>query len=381
VAPSGTTARRDTRSARPWLVGAVVAVVAIALSVSLAAWALLWPIHVTVDGNPRTVAPRATLLDLRERNLLRSERGSLLSVKGKVINADGGAAATVTLNGEPAAGSERLHDGDVVVSRNGADTTESRASSRESLPIEVVQEGTGPVVKLRRLGTPGVVIVTRGRISGVETSRSVVSTGDEMVVVRRPAAPGDKLVALTFDDGPWPGQTEKILAVLKKQSIHATFFMLGGRARQSPELARRVVAEGHVVGSHSLSHKELTKLGPAGIRKEISGGVSGVAAATGVRPVWFRPPYGAVNGAVRKQARVMKVKVALWDIDTLDWTRPGTHMLYRNAVRSTRPGQIVLMHDGGADRSQTIKALPIIIEDLRSKGFTFVTLDELAAAK
>ncbi len=100
-----------------------------------------------------------------------------------------------------------------------------------------------------------------------------------------------------------------------------------------------------------------------------------------MRPVWFRPPYGAVNGAVRKQARVLKVKVALWDIDTLDWTRPGTHMLYRNAVRSTKPGQIVLMHDGGADRSQTIEALPIIIEDLRSKGFTFVTLDELAAAK
>ena len=381
MAPSGTTTRSDIRSARPWLVGALVAVVAIALSVALAAWALLWPIHVTVDGSLRTVPARATLPYLRDRNLLRSERGSLLSVKGKVISANGGGPATVTLNGAPVAGGERLHNGDVVVSRNGADRTESRATARQSLPIAIVQEGTGPVVRLRRLGTPGVVIVTRGRVSGVETSRSIVSTGDEMVVVRRPAAPGDKLVALTFDDGPWPGQTEKILAILRKQSIHATFFMIGGRARQSPELARRVIAEGHVVGSHSLSHQELTKLGPAGIRKEISGGVSAVAAATGVRPVWFRPPYGAVNGAVRKQARVVKVKVALWDIDTLDWTKPGAHMIYRNAVRSTKPGQIVLMHDGGADRSQTIKALPIIIEDLRSKGYTFVTLDELAAAK
>ena len=381
MAPSATTTRRDSRPARRWLAVALVAVVAMVLSVALAAWALLWPIHVTVDGSPRTVPARATLLDLRERNLLRSKRGSLLSVTGKVISADGGGSATVTLNGERADGGEHLRDGDVVVSRNGADTIESRATSRESLPIKVVEEGAGPVVRLRRLGTPGVALVTKGRISGVETWRSVVATGDAMVVVRRPAAPGDKLVALTFDDGPWPGQTEKILAVLKKQSVHATFFMLGGRARQSPELARRVVAEGHVAGSHSLSHKKLTKLGPAGIRKEISGGVSGVAAATGVRPVWFRPPYGAVNGAVRKQARVMKVKVALWDIDTLDWTRPGTHMLYRNAVRSTKPGQIVLMHDGGSDRSQTIEALPIIIEDLRSKGFTFVTLDELAAAK
>ena len=121
-----------------------------------------------------------------------------------------------------------------------------------------------------------------------------------MVVVRRPAAPGDKLVALTFDDGPWPGQTDKILDVLKKQSVHATFFMLGGRARRSPALARRVAAEGHVVGSHSLSHKELTKLKPAAIRKEISAGVSAVAAATGVRPVVVPP---AVRRDERRRAQ------------------------------------------------------------------------------
>ena len=180
--------------------------------------------------------------------------------------------------------------------------------------------------------------MTSGKISGVEATRSVISTGDEMVVVHRAATPADRLVALTFDDGPWPGQTDKILDILKKENVRATFFMLGSRARRSPELARRVADEGHTVGSHSLSHKELTKLKPAAIRKEISAGVSAVTGVTGVRPVWFRPPYGAVNGAVRKQIRVLNVRMALWDIDSLDWTRPGTHMLYRNAVRSTKPG-------------------------------------------
>jgi peptidoglycan/xylan/chitin deacetylase (PgdA/CDA1 family) len=109
--------------------------------------------------------------------------------------------------------------------------------------------------------------------------------------------------------------------------------------------------------------------------------MAAVGAATGTRPVWFRPPYGASNGAVRKQERALGVKVAMWDIDTLDWTRPGPHAIFRNAVRSTKSGQIVLMHDGGGDRAQTIEALPLVIGDLRSKGFTFVTLEEMAAAR
>jgi peptidoglycan/xylan/chitin deacetylase (PgdA/CDA1 family) len=97
--------------------------------------------------------------------------------------------------------------------------------------------------------------------------------------------------------------------------------------------------------------------------------------------VWIRPPYGATNPQGRKQARILGTRIAMWDIDTLDWTKPGVHELYRNAVRSTKPGQIVLMHDGGLNRQQTIEALPLIIDDLRSKGFYFVTMDELEAAK
>ena len=310
-----------------------------------------------------------------------AERGALLSVKGSVIRRSGGATGTLQRNGRPASLDQRIFEGDTIVSRRGANRTEKRVTRQETLPISVVQEGSGPVVALRRLGAPGVVELTFGAVSGVEATRSIIATGDDMVVVRRAATPADKLVALTFDDGPWPGQTDKILAILKKEGVRATFFMLGTQVRRSPELVRRVAAEGHTVGSHSLSHKELTKLKPPEIGKEISAGVSAIAAVTGARPVWFRPPYGAINGTVREQARAQKVRVALWEIDTLDWTRPGTQKLYRNAVRSTKPGQIVLMHDGGGDRTQTIAALPLIIDDLRAKGFTFVTLDELAAAK
>jgi peptidoglycan/xylan/chitin deacetylase (PgdA/CDA1 family) len=379
VSASSARTPSDTRSLWPWLAGAVVAII---IAVALAAWGLSRPLNVTVDGVTRTVEARSTLGDLREQGLLNSRPGRLLSVEGKVLRARGGGSAAVKRNGRPVEMSQRLFDGDIIVSHDGADKTEKTTTRREAVSIPVVHEGVGPVVALRRLGAPGVVVVTTGKISGAESTRSVVTTGDAMVVSHRAATSADKLVALTFDDGPWPGQTEKILDVLKRQNVRATFFMLGRSARNSPDLARRVLAEGHTVGSHSLGHKQLTKLKtPAAIRKEISSGVSAIAGVTGVRPVWFRPPYGAVNGAFKKQIRVLKLRTAMWDIDTLDWTKPGVHTLYRNAVRSTQPGDIVLMHDGGANRTQTIEALPLIIEDLRAKGYTLVTLDELAAAK
>ncbi len=372
------TPHRGTRRHWPWIVGGLVALSVIGVFLL---WGFTRPLRVTVDGTIRTVPAGSTLSDLQDQGMLHAERGALLSVEGKVLRRFGGASGIVTRNGRPVSLEERLFDGDVVASRRGANTREAKVTRRESLPIAIVQEGTGPVIALRRLGTPGVVVVTTGRISGIESTRSVIASGDPMVVVRRPASSSDKLVALTFDDGPWPGQTDKILDILKKNNIHATFFMLGRQARKSPQLVRRAAAEGNAVGSHSQSHAQLTKLKPPAIRKEIAGGVSAVGAATGVRPVWFRPPYGATNAAVRKAARAVKVNIALWEIDTLDWTRPGAHTIYRNAVRSTKPGQIVLMHDGGGDRAQTIKALPTIIDDLRSKGFTFVTLDELTAAR
>ena len=347
----------------------------------LVVWSLTRPVRVTVDGAARSVPARTTVSDLGARSLLNTERGALRDINGKVIKARGGEAARVTRNGHPVSSEQQLYDGDVIISHKGADITEEKVTRREALPIEVVHEGAGPVIALRRLGTPGVAEVVEGKASGVEATRSVVATGDAMVLVHRGAAAGDKLVALTFDDGPWPGQTDKVLATLKANNVHATFFMLGSQVRRNPELARQVAAEGHLLGSHSGTHKELTKLKPGKIRAEIASGISAIKAATGVRPVWFRPPYGAVNKDVRKQARALDTRIAMWDIDTLDWTKPGVHELYRNAVRSTKPGQVVLMHDGGDNRKQTIEALPIIIDDLRSKGFSFVTMDELEAAR
>ena len=100
-----------------------------------------------------------------------------------------------------------------------------------------------------------------------------------------------------------------------------------------------------------------------------------------MRPTWFRPPYGAINSAVWKQVRTSRMHVALWDVDTRDWSRPGVKRIVKQRDEHTRNGSILLMHDGGANRKQTIKALPQIIRDLKKRGYTFVTIEELAAAR
>ena len=371
--------RRDgARRLWPWLVAALIALIVID---AFLAWGPMRPLGITVDGVPRTVSPGSTLLDLQDQGLLNSERGVLLSLQGKAILARGGAAAIVTRNGRSVSLSQRLFDGDVIESIKGADTTENRVTRRESLPIVVVQEGAGPVVALRRLGTPGVAEITRGKISGVEVSRSVITTGDAMVVVHRAATPADKFAALTFDDGPWPGQTDKILDILAQRQVKATFFMLGSRAKSAPVLARRVKDEGHLVGNHTLGHKNLAKEKPAEIRRQITAGAAAIKRGTGVEPVWFRPPYGAVNGKVSQEMRALKLRVAMWDIDTRDWTNPGVSRIVRNAVKPIKPGSVILMHDGGQHREQTVAALPQIIDELRAQGYTLVTLEQLAAAK
>jgi peptidoglycan/xylan/chitin deacetylase (PgdA/CDA1 family) len=102
--------------------------------------------------------------------------------------------------------------------------------------------------------------------------------------------------------------------------------------------------------------------------------------ATGVKTTWFLPPYGAINQRVWAETRAFKLRVALWDVDTLDWTRPGVNKIVKTVNKQVRPGDIILMHDGGGDRSQTIKALPKVIQNLKKRGYTFVTLQELATA-
>jgi peptidoglycan-N-acetylglucosamine deacetylase len=192
--------------------------------------------------------------------------------------------------------------------------------------------------------------------------------------------PDSRTVALTFDDGPGPW-TDKVLQVLARENVKATFFVLGGLVERNPELVLRIHASGHAVENHTWSHRAPSPRrgwSARTLRTEISRTSAVIASITGQPPCYFRPPEGVVKGA-QKQARAAGLSVALWSVDTRDWAEQGRSAaaLIRSRARLglTQQHPVVLMHDGGGDRAATLAALPGLIEDYRRHGYTFVTLD------
>ena len=185
-------------------------------------------------------------------------------------------------------------------------------------------------------------------------------------------------VALTFDDGPGP-YTPRILAVLQRMHVPATFFVIGRSARAYPRLVAAEVKAGCVVGDHTEDHPPLGVLSPARQANEIAAAAGAIRAAGAPSPLLMRPPYGSFNAATLEVLRAERMLMVLWSADTEDYTRPGVRRIIYTAVSGGRPGAIILMHDGGGDRSQTVAALPRIITRLRQRGFRLVTVSQLLA--
>jgi peptidoglycan/xylan/chitin deacetylase (PgdA/CDA1 family) len=184
-------------------------------------------------------------------------------------------------------------------------------------------------------------------------------------------------VALTFDDGPGP-QTPAVLRFLARHDIHATFFELGIQAVQFPDLVRRTLAAGHVIGDHTYDHKPITSLSPDQQRSELERTRRAISNATGgYRPCLFRPPQGVIDAAAADRARRLGMLSILWSVDPRDWTTPGTDTIVERVLAGVRPGGIVLLHDAGGPRAETIAALPRIVAALRARHYTFVTVPEL----
>lgn len=187
----------------------------------------------------------------------------------------------------------------------------------------------------------------------------------------------EPVVALTFDDGPSVPHTERILDILKEEGVPAAFFCIGRQVRKHPELVERMVREGHLVGNHTDTHPNLLLCGVGATRREIEGGHRAIAEVLGDAPNWFRPPYGYRSPWTLMQARRVGESTALWSICPRDWQMPGPSVLVERTLRRVQPGDIVLLHDGGGDRSQTVEALPGIIRGLRELGYGLVRLDEI----
>lgn len=182
---------------------------------------------------------------------------------------------------------------------------------------------------------------------------------------------GGQSVALTFDDGPDPQNTPKLLHLLRRNHIRAVFCLWGEHARQYPALVRQIVAEGHVLCNHSLNHDDLSTWTPAAIRADLQATNAAIRAAVPwARIPYFRAPYGAW-GQSPEVAAAMGMQPLGWRLAIGDWEPPGTDVLVDRILTGVTPGAVVLLHDGGGDRTQTVEAVAAVVPRLRSDGWHF----------
>ncbi|PSR36916.1 MAG: chitooligosaccharide deacetylase [Sulfobacillus thermosulfidooxidans] len=188
-----------------------------------------------------------------------------------------------------------------------------------------------------------------------------------------------KVVALTFDDGPWRSSTPQILRILVHHHALATFFVIGQQVLRDPDIIRQEVKDHMEIGNHTFSHMNLAKHSYAQIVSDLSQANQAIKDVTGHPPTLLRTPYGTYNPTVLRAAQELHLRVIMWSWteDTRDWANPGVEAIVSRVVSHIQPGDIVLFHDGGSDRSQTIAALPIILKDLALRGYRFVTVSQL----
>jgi peptidoglycan/xylan/chitin deacetylase (PgdA/CDA1 family) len=186
---------------------------------------------------------------------------------------------------------------------------------------------------------------------------------------------GEKLVALTFDDGPHPEHTAQVIQILKEAGGTANFFWVGEMVEKYPDTARMVAAAGFEIGSHSYTHPNLTKKDEATVIREIGGTQDLIEQTIGKRPHLFRPPGGSVNARVREVCRQQELAICMWSVDPRDWEPKATPDSIRRKIgEQIQPGAIVCMHD---TKARTIEALPGILADLKEKGYTLTTIGHL----
>lgn len=209
-------------------------------------------------------------------------------------------------------------------------------------------------------------------------SIAVSSRDSEKKKIPPPEPQAPYRIAITFDDGPHPVYTEQLLSILKANNVRATFFVVGKQAMMYPALLREIAAGGHEIEVHTLTHRNLTRLNVAEIRKELFDTSELIRGIAGRRAVYFRPPGGQYNTKVVKAAEALNLSMVLWTVFPKDHEEDDKDIIIKRVMSQAADGGVILFHDG---REPTYEAIPLVVKRLRDKGFGFVTVSELASEK
>ena len=227
-------------------------------------------------------------------------------------------------------------------------------------------------------GINKTVDVTTSIANSLPMNFDVPTSFQAKTIKDAPVPTNEKVIALTFDDGPWPETTESILATLKKENIKATFYMIGQPLKSFPEIGKKVLADGHVIANHTLHHW-YHKMSPLVAQREIEDTQKIIREVLNVETAYFRPPGGVLTNGLVAYAQQQGQSVNMWSVDSNDShpKRPSPEAMIKTILAQATPGGIVLMHDGGGNHNNTAIAVPQIIAQLRAQGYKFVTMPEL----
>lgn len=214
--------------------------------------------------------------------------------------------------------------------------------------------------------SPTATTSPKATISAVASPNSALT--------RVPATGLTKTVYLTFDDGPNPTWTAEILTLLEENQVHASFFVVGKNATAWPWLIQREARDGDTVGDHSWSHPNLTALSMSAVSAQLSRDKTLITMLTGTAPTLWRPPYEAFNPSVLAIAKGLGMKMQLWSTTTGDWQLPGTEVIVLRVMSELHNGMVVLFHDAGGNRSETVAAVAMLIPELEAAGYRLAAL-------
>ena len=366
---------------------AAVVVLAIVGIFAFNNWMGSKPVEVTLNGDQVTISgAERSVGGLLDNNVVSVTPGNYVAVDGSTIRQGEGTRCTAKVNGNDTDDmGMHLNGGDKIEISNGTDITEPYTDSEpQTLPHKTELKGVGAVHLYSNNAQDGEQVTRTGKESGITATVTTKEPINNIVQYYNVNSNGDKVIALTFDDGPWDKQTDEILDILEQNDAKATFFTVGQCISGHEKELQRAASMGCEIGTHTWDHAEgsgegvsLIKMSTDERKQEVQKGLEAIKNATGQEAsTIFRCPGGNFDTSVATDLEGIVTAEIGWNVDTTDWKKPGADVIAQR-IQSAGPGNIILMHDGGGDRSQTIEGLRQALPKLKEQGYSFITVQEL----